>query len=87
MLALILCMAGTTLFFYLRHNYATDRQLAAERIQMQAIQGKNREITGDYDPTLAVTCDNGTFVGQAQNGVLGFIDFAEVHCRLFCVAI
>lgn len=69
-LALILCMAGTTLFFYLRHNYATDRELAAERIQMRAIQGENQEITGDYDPALAVTCDNGTFVGQAQNGVL-----------------
>ena len=69
-LALILCMVATTLFFYLRHSRATDRLLAAERIRMQAIQGENREITGDYDPALAVTCDNGTFVGQAQNGVL-----------------
>ena len=47
-LALILCMVATTLFFYLRHSRATDRLLAAERIRMQAIQGENREITGDW---------------------------------------
>ena len=78
-LVLVLCMVGTTLFFYLRHDRRTDRVLEAERVQMQALRGENREITGDYDPALAVNCDNGTFVGREQNGVLACkgIPYAE----------
>ena len=37
------------------------------------IQGINRETTGEsYDRKLAVTCDNGTFVGQEQDGVRAY---------------
>ena len=50
-----------------------DDILKEEQIQMNAIKGENREITGKkYDPELAVVCDNGTFVGQQKNEVLSF---------------
>ena len=79
LLILILCMAGTTLFFYLRNTHTMRRMLELERAQMQAIQGENRVITGDYDDTLAVRCDNGIFVGRELNGVRAFkgIPYAE----------
>ena len=51
----------------------TTRTLNAEREQMAAIYGENREITGEaYDEALAVTCDNGTFVGREENHVRSY---------------
>ena len=78
-MVLILCMAGVTLFFYLRHNRETRRTLELERAQMQALAGENRAITGEYDRALAVRCDNGVFVGRALNGVRAYkgIPYAE----------
>lgn len=32
----------------------------------------NREITGDYDKSLAVNCENGTFVGRLADNVISF---------------
>lgn len=32
----------------------------------------NREITGKYDHSLAVKCENGTFVGSRKDGILIF---------------
>ena len=79
LMVLILCMAGATLFFYLRHDYASRRTLELERAQMLLIQDENRPISGGYDPALAVDCDNGTFVGREANGVRAFkgIPYAE----------
>ena len=42
------------------------------RKRMQALYGENKEITGDYDKTLSVTCNNGIFVGKATENVLSF---------------
>ena len=76
---LILCMIGATLFFYVRGTRASKKRLESERIEMQAIQGENQEISGTYDQALAVVCDNGTFVGQEKNGVRSYkgIPYAE----------
>ena len=78
-MVLILCMVGTTLFFYLRNTRATQRTLEVERAQMRLIQGENRPITGGYERALAVDCDNGTFVGREANGVRAYkgIPYAE----------
>ena len=78
-LALIICMIVTTLLFYLRHIRATNRILELERSQMQALQGENTPIAGDYDHNLAVNCDNGIFVGREMNGVRAYkgIPYAE----------
>ena len=76
---LILCMAGITLFAYLWHVHASRRTLEAERVQMQALWGENKKIDGDYDHDLAVSCDNGIFVGRNINGVRSYkgIPYAE----------
>ncbi len=39
---------------------------------MQALYGENKEITGDYDKTLSVKCNNGIFVGKTTENVLSF---------------
>lgn len=49
-----------------------DIELDELEEQMMKIAGQNKEIEGSYDNALAVTCDNGTFVGKEQNGVLSF---------------
>ena len=44
-----------------------------DRIQMmEAKYGENKAITGDFDKEKAVRCENGTFVGSEENGVLSF---------------
>ena len=44
-----------------------------------ASAGENREITGEYDKALSVTCRNGTYAGLNDDGVLSFkgIPYAE----------
>ena len=39
---------------------------------MQNLYGENKEITGEYDNTLSVECNNGIFVGNKTNDVLSF---------------
>ena len=59
-----------------RSNEAADR----EKGQLAALIGVNREITdGEYEKALAVSCDNGIFVGKEENQVLSFkgIPYAE----------
>lgn len=40
--------------------------------RMQNLYGENKEITGDYDKSLSITCNNGIFVGLKKNNVLSF---------------
>lgn len=43
------------------------------RKRMEAMYGENHKITdGNYDPSLAVKCINGTFVGQKKDDVIAF---------------
>ncbi|MBR0087207.1 MAG: carboxylesterase/lipase family protein [Lachnospiraceae bacterium] len=68
---------GIFLFIQL---FRSDEVLKQEKEQMAALAGVNREITGEvYDEALAVSCDNGTFVGKEKNGVHSFkgIPYAE----------
>ena len=46
---------------------------------MQNLYGENKEITGDYDKSLSITCNNGIFVGKKVEDVLSFkgIPFAK----------
>ena len=49
----------------------TDVDKIKER--MYALYGENKKITnGNYDPSLAVKCINGTFVGRKTNNVIAF---------------
>lgn len=51
----------------------------AAKERMTALYGENHEVTGTYDDRLAVTCNNGTFIGREKNGVKSWkgIPFAE----------
>ena len=42
------------------------------RKRMQSLYGENKEITGDYDKSLSVTCNNGIFVGKKTKNVISF---------------
>jgi len=46
----------------------TPEQLAAEFVQEEYVP--NQSITGEYDKTLAVKCENGIFVGYSDGDVL-----------------
>ena len=63
-------------------NYNTGEVTNIDEVakEMQALYGENRVLKGSYDKSLAVTCNNGTFVGSEKNGVLSFkgIPYAEV---------
>ena len=39
---------------------------------MQSLYGENKEITGEYDKSLSITCNNGVFVGKKTEDVLSF---------------
>ena len=39
---------------------------------MRSIEGVNKKITGSYDESRAVTCPNGTYVGDENEGILCF---------------
>ena len=42
------------------------------RNYMNKLYGENKEITGEYDKFLSVTCNNGIFVGNKKGNVLSF---------------
>ena len=46
---------------------------------MRSKYGVNKEITGEYDKSLAIRCSNGTFVGEEDDGVIAFkgVPFAK----------
>ncbi len=48
-------------------------------LRMQSLYGENKTITGDYNVEHSVNCENGTFVGKCNDGVLSFkgIPFAK----------
>ena len=39
---------------------------------MKNLYGENKEITGEYDQDLSITCNNGIFVGKKDGNVLSF---------------
>ena len=47
--------------------------------QIREMYGENQIIEGDYDQSLAAVCDNGTFVGLEESGVISYkgIPYAE----------
>ena len=49
------------------------------RKRMENLYGENKEITGDYNKDLSVTCNNGIFVGTKKEDVISFkgIPFAK----------
>ena len=66
--------------FFFTQFHKSQAQLKAERKQMRALRGENKEITGSsYDKNLAVACDNGVFVGQETDSVRSYkgIPFAK----------
>ena len=44
----------------------------AEKKRMLEMYGENHEITGDYDDSLAVKCNNGVFVGLKDGNVISY---------------
>ena len=69
----VLCNVAAAAFFFLLRSSRTEENMKKESAQMAEIAGENREITGtDYDRELAVTCDNGTFVGLEKNQVRSY---------------
>jgi len=79
-LILILANAAFIGIFLLVTFHQEDRKLETARAEMAALKGENRELAeGSYDKSLAVICDNGTFVGQVENDVRSFrgIPYAE----------
>lgn len=56
-------------------TYPTEQDFA----RMRALYGKNKIITGEYDHSLAVKCENGTFVGVDNGDVISYkgIPFAK----------
>ena len=50
-----------------------QKALDAARARTRVNYGENKPITdGNYDPSLAVKCDNGTFVGRKTENVIAF---------------
>ena len=49
------------------------------KAQIQSLYGENEIISGDYDDSLAAVCNNGVFIGLADNGVTSYkgIPYAE----------
>ncbi len=47
--------------------------------EIASLYGENRMIEGDYDPLLAASCNNGTFVGREMNDVVSYkgVPYAE----------
>lgn len=42
------------------------------RKRLQALYGENKEISGNYDTTLSVTCNNGIFVGKKKENIISY---------------
>ena len=59
--------------YFVKQQKKADEHLKEEKKQMATLQGENAEIKDNsYDRHLAVTCDNGTFVGREENGVRSY---------------
>ena len=61
LLLFLLCLTGCQ---------KTEEELEAER--MQKLYGENKEITGTYDDSLAIKCNNGTFIGLQEDSVIAY---------------
>lgn len=56
----------------------TDQMIKIKEM-MAARYGKNKRLSGEYDPALAVRCVNGTFVGKAEGDVSVFLGIPYVQ--------
>ena len=56
-------------------TYPTEQDFA----RMRSLYGENKVITGEYDHSLAIKCENGTFVGVDNGDVIAYkgIPFAK----------
>ncbi len=47
--------------------------------EMLALYGENQEIDGEYDPSLAASCNNGIYVGRKEEDVISYkgVPYAE----------
>ena len=71
--AILICGMTTTLTSCTdkEDNPVTEPQTIGEK--MKALYGENKKITdGNYDPSLAAKCINGTFVGKKKDNVIAF---------------
>ena len=52
---------------------------ATVKARIRESWGENKPVSGEYDPSLAARCDNGTFVGVRKDSLLAFrgIPFAR----------
>lgn len=75
----ILLNVGAIAVFLFFSFYGSEKKLHILEKQIMETAGQNKKITGSYDESLAVVCDNGTFVGKEQNGVRSYrgIPYAE----------
>ena len=76
LLALVVVVLGVILV----EGHKSERETGLLRAQMSALYGENQPLeAGQYDPELAVTCHNGTFVGRETDGVRAYkgIPYAE----------
>ncbi len=63
---------GSSGIAVLANDSSQQETTESTKEKMQSMYGENQEITGAYDTTLSVKCNNGTFVGQADNSVISF---------------
>jgi para-nitrobenzyl esterase len=56
--------------FYLLSSISCDVNADKERVRK--LYGENKEITGEYDINLSVTCNNGVYVGLKKDDILSF---------------
>ena len=64
---------------FLFHISLCDLSEKDIRKLMQSLYGENKEITGEYEKDLSVSCNNGIFVGKKKDDVISFkgIPFAK----------
>ena len=67
------------ILLFLFHISLCDLSEQDVRKLMQSLYGENKEITGEYEKDLSVSCNNGIFVGKKKDDVISFkgIPFAK----------
>lgn len=67
----LITLALQVLFYVQKHM--EEQEAEQVRSEVMADYGENKKIENDaYDPDLAVTCSNGTFVGKQENMVRSY---------------
>ena len=65
---------SSILYILLILYFASSTCLSMEEKKkyIKNLYGENKEITGEYDKDLSITCNNGIFVGKKNGSVLSF---------------